>query len=126
LNNLNNLKIEDNMSKKNIYYVSTLLLTSSIFGCKNNQIAEKVDDVIFFETSQITCNKASPENICDMEFDYKQEKIGLKFASHKNTWDERIAFFRYLSTRDPKMADTGLWGSFADLLEKVTYDDTHV
>ena len=68
------------MSKKNIYYVSTLLLTSTIFACKNNQIAEKVDDVIFFETSNITCNKASPENICDMVFDYKQEKISLKFA----------------------------------------------
>ena len=88
------------MSKKNIYYVSTLLLTSSIFGCKNNQIAEKVDDVIFFETSQITCNKASPENICDMEFDYKQEKIGLKFARNYDVNTNKITTRKIEFKRD--------------------------
>lgn len=68
------------MSKKNIYYVSTLLLTSTIFGCKNNQIEEKVADISFFEKSVITCKEDPSRDGCSMNFNYKQEKVNFSFV----------------------------------------------
>ncbi|WP_338635403.1 hypothetical protein [Spirobacillus cienkowskii] len=69
------------MSKKNIYYVSTLLLTSTIFGCKNNQIEEKVADISF--SKDITfkdCARNTPRVNCRVEFNYKQKIIPLKLT----------------------------------------------
>ncbi|RDB35402.1 MAG: hypothetical protein DCC88_10365 [Spirobacillus cienkowskii] len=68
------------MSKKNIYYVSTLLLTSTIFGCKNNQIEEKVADISFFEKYLITCTNDPSKDGCSMNFNYKQEKVNFSFV----------------------------------------------
>ncbi|WP_338635404.1 hypothetical protein [Spirobacillus cienkowskii] len=68
------------MNNKKIFCMSSILLTSTIFGFKNNQSQEKMSDFNFLEKHKIACQADPSREKCDMRFNYKQEIISLQLV----------------------------------------------
>ena len=60
--------------------MSSILLTSTIFGFKNNQSQEKMSDFNFLEKHELVCQPDPSREGCSMKFNYKQEIINLQLV----------------------------------------------
>ncbi|RDB35401.1 MAG: hypothetical protein DCC88_10360 [Spirobacillus cienkowskii] len=68
------------MNNKKIFCMSSILLTSTIFGFKNNQSQEKMSDFNFLEKHELVCQPDPSREGCSMKFNYKQEIINLQLV----------------------------------------------